>query len=333
MIEGPYRYTILWRMFFEKLLQFIDAFVMVIDLRGNIVFANKKYLKSLSASSEKVIGKKWIKSFVPHSKRRIVREMFSAMKKEKTLCRCNISMITSKGKEVCVNWMGVPLSKNRSSVYMMVGKEGCEESGSEGSFLPVTKLVEEYEIIVDRLFEASRVSEPGTASHAARVMIFAVKLAKKLKISKVRTERIKRAALLHDLGKLAIDREVLLKKGELDKGEYEQIKNHPHWGSEMVGLMYFLQDILPIIENHHENYDGTGYPRGLQGEEIPVGARILSVVDIYEALIADRPYRKGFSIDEAVAIIKGEKGRKLDPEIADTFLDMLDKGEMNEEDV
>jgi HD-GYP domain-containing protein (c-di-GMP phosphodiesterase class II) len=182
------------------------------------------------------------------------------------------------------------------------------------------------------LFTAAGTTDPETAKHAARSMVFAVALAKKLKISKERIEKLKIASLLHDVGKLAISQKILFKKGKLDREEFDEIKKHPHWGSEIVHMVYFLRDIVPILINHHENYDGSGYPKGVKGDRIPLEARILSIADIYEALTADRPYRKGFSRKEAIAIMEEEKGRKLDPEITDIFLDMVRKRKLDEQE-
>jgi len=188
-----------------------------------------------------------------------------------------------------------------------------------------------YKEIVDMLFNASMVSEPETAVHAARVMLFSVILAKRLKLSKQRIERLKAAALLHDLGKLVVDERILFKRGKLSKEEFEEIKKHPGWGSSAINLVYFLQDIIPIMISHHENYDGTGYPNGTKGKQIPVEARILSVADIFEALTADRPYRKGFPPEKALEIMETEKGTKLDPKITDVFFDIVKKGKIQKE--
>jgi len=159
----------------------------------------------------------------------------------------------------------------------------------------------------------------------------ATMLARKLKVSRETLEKLRSASLLHDLGKLAVDEKILFKRGKLDREEFDEIKKHPGWGSDVVGLVYILHDIIPIMASHHENFDGTGYPKGIKGDDIPQAARILAVADIYEALTSDRPYRKGFTKKEAIAIMKYEKGRKLDPVITDVFLKMIVKKEINGE--
>ena len=134
------------------------------------------------------------------------------------------------------------------------------------------------------------------------------------------------AALLHDLGKLAVDQKVLFKKGKLNEEEFEEVKTHLQWGYDILQLFYFMEDVVFIMDKHHENHDGKGYPMGISGKKIPIEAKILTVADIYEALTSDRPYRKAFSVKDAVAIMEYEKGHKLDPHITDTFLDMVREG-------
>ena len=162
-------------------------------------------------------------------------------------------------------------------------------------------------------------------------MSLAVALAKKLGLSKTKIERLKVASLLHDLGKLAIDEAILFKAGKLTKEEFEQIKKHPRWGTEVAQLVYFLDDVIPIMIGHHENYDGTGYPNGVKGKDISLEARILSIADIYEALIEDRPYRKGFPKKKAIEIMESEKGWKLDARITDIFIEMIKNEKFKEE--
>ena len=324
--------NITWELFFKKLLQNIDAPVMVADPDGNVVFANKKYLKLFGFSEEDIIGKRWIEEIIPESKREAVRRIIDDIKKSETLSRFDAPVIKAEGVEKYLRWVGIPLSEKETFLYMFVGRETelSEDADVKVHSSSPEKISTVHEEIVNVIFEASRVSEPDTAEHAARVVSFATALAEKMNIGKERIEGLKVACLLHDLGKLAVDEKILYKKGKLDKDEFEQIKKHPHLGSKVASLVYFLRDIIPIMANHHENYDGSGYPSGIKGEDIPVEARILSVADIYEALTADRPYRKGFTREEAISIIEKEKGHKLDPGITDIFLKMVREGKIKD---
>ncbi len=320
---------IVWGVFIEKLLENWNAYVMISDSQGKLVFANSKFLDLFGLTARKAFGEKWLDIMIPETNRPAVKKIFTDLKKEKRLSKFESPVVVSKKsvKQLC--WISMPLQDHKA-YYMFLGEKTKSGAGKNVKVHSASssKLRTAYREVIDAIFEASRQSDPATAKHAKYVMSFAVQLAKKIGISKTKIERLKIASLMHDLGKLAVDEKILFKKGKLNEKEFDEIKKHPHWGAEVIGLVYFMQDIIPIMANHHENYDGSGYPRGVKGAKIPVEARILSVADIYEALTADRPYRKGFSKKKAIAIIEEEKGRKLDPKITDLFLDMVKKGKV-----
>ncbi|MFH1878846.1 MAG: HD domain-containing phosphohydrolase [Candidatus Omnitrophota bacterium] len=319
--------TILWGIFFKKLLQNFEAMVAVVDPGGRIIFANEKYVAVFRPETGNVFGKEWIKISIPANRHTAARVIFGKLEKGK-----NIQCIESPSSARCgkMSWFCIPLADKKSFYNMIIGREikgkraGVPGPGISASQKPGAL----SRMIINDIFNASRASDPHTAEHSERVMLFAVKLAKELKMDNTSIVRLKIASLLHDLGKLAVDRKILLKKGKLTRREFLEIKKHPRWGAEIVGLIYFLRDIIPIMVKHHENFDGSGYPEGIAKNNIPLEARILSVADIYEALTADRPYRKGFSREEAIAIMKSEKGKKLDPEITDIFIGMLNSGKI-----
>jgi len=133
--------------------------------------------------------------------------------------------------------------------------------------------------------------------------------------------------VLHDLGKVGIGNKVLSKKGKLTAAEFKSIKKHPQIGAEIIKQIRFLKEVIPLILYHHERFDGQGYLEGLKDKDIPLGARIIALADVYEALISDRPYRKAYSKEEALDIIKKEgRGTQFDPEIVDIFVEMESKG-------
>ena len=156
--------------------------------------------------------------------------------------------------------------------------------------------------------------------HIRRVKKFATRLADAMGITDLEQQKaIKFAGLLHDYGKTGIPDHILNKPGKLSAGEFEVIKTHPSLGSDMISTIGFNFPVVPIIRHHHENWDGTGYPDGLQGEAIPVGARILSVVDCYDALRDHRPYRRGLSHEAAMAIVCERAGTMYDPDVVRAF--------------
>src|SRR3954462_2587491 len=160
-----------------------------------------------------------------------------------------------------------------------------------------------------------------THSHARRVQAYAVGLARALNVADDLTlKAIEAAALLHDTGKLAIPERILNKPGKLTESEFDRMKEHVDIGADILSLVEFPYPVVPIVRAHHESWDGSGYPRGLRGTDIPIGARILSVVDCFDALTSDRPYRRRMTDAEAIAILRERQGRMYDPDVVDTFV-------------
>jgi len=154
-----------------------------------------------------------------------------------------------------------------------------------------------------------------THMHLRRVQFYVRAVGQELKLSQEQLEHLNVAALLHDIGKLGIPDHILLKPGALSPEEWEKMKTHPMSGAEMLARMNFPDPVLQIVATHHEKWDGTGYPRGVKEEQIPIGARILSAVDCLDALASDRPYRAALPIDMAMARVAKEAGRSFDPTV------------------
>lgn len=173
----------------------------------------------------------------------------------------------------------------------------------------------------DQTLEASRMA---SESHVRRVQSLAKSLAKAAGMTENEMKGVEVAALLHDIGKLAVPEHILTKPGRLTTEEFQAIRLHPTIGAEIIKAVPFPYPVAPLIESHHERWDGSGYPLGLAGVEIPLGARILGIVDYFDALIADRPYHKAISESEAKVIIESEAGKALDPDLVAKFLEILD---------
>jgi putative nucleotidyltransferase with HDIG domain len=184
----------------------------------------------------------------------------------------------------------------------------------------VTDLDRLYRSTVETLAMAIDAKDDVTHSHVRRVQTYALALARSLGIDEERELRaIEAAALLHDTGKLAVPEHILNKPGKLTEAEFEQMKLHVDVGADILSLVDFPYPVVPIVRCHHENWDGTGYPRGVTGEDIPLGARILSVVDCFDALTSDRPYRRRITDEEAFEILNARRGSMYDPAVVDTF--------------
>ena len=177
--------------------------------------------------------------------------------------------------------------------------------------------------VVSGLMETLKVKDVGTYEHSVRVAQYAVFLGRAMKLSQDELTMLELGALFHDLGKIGVPDHILDKPGKLTEAERAQIELHPGRGAEMLEPLRFLHRGLAILKNHHERYDGSGYPDSLAGENIPFVARIVSVADAFDAMTTDRSYRKAMSLQEALAEIKKQKGTQFDPHCADVFLDIV----------
>ncbi len=172
-----------------------------------------------------------------------------------------------------------------------------------------------YMRTIEGLSMAIEAKDEGTHEHLQRVRVYVAELGKVLNLEPRVMQALHIAAFLHDIGKLAVPEQILNKPGKLTPEEFEKVKIHTVVGADILERVKFPYPVVPIVRSHHEAWDGSGYPDGLKGEEIPIGARILTVVDCFDALASDRPYRKALSIEEAMAIVKSKAGIQFDPEV------------------
>ncbi|MGH9664959.1 MAG: HD-GYP domain-containing protein [Bryobacteraceae bacterium] len=180
-----------------------------------------------------------------------------------------------------------------------------------------------YVEFVQSLASALDARDPYTSGHSQRVSQGSCAIASALQFSATRMEEIRIAALLHDIGKIGIADSVLQKPGKLTAEEFRLIQQHPSIGRRILEGVHGFQTYLPVVELHHENWDGTGYPHGLQGEAVPLCARIVHVADAYDAMTSDRPYRRGMSHAQAVAVLEKFAGSQFDAEIVRIYTGLL----------
>lgn len=152
---------------------------------------------------------------------------------------------------------------------------------------------------------------------------YSVEISEKLRLPDDETENIRKAALLHDLGKICVPDHILMKEDKLSKEEMDVIKRHPEDGAKIIESVEPIRYAREIIKHHHECYDGSGYPDGLEGMDIPLGSRIISVADAFGAMTTDRPYRKALSIDKATEELRRFSGMQFDPAIVEIFISIL----------
>jgi putative nucleotidyltransferase with HDIG domain len=192
---------------------------------------------------------------------------------------------------------------------------------AEDSYAHLSELNKLYLSTIETLAMAIDAKDQITHGHIRRVQAYAVGLAKALDVADDGLlKAIEAAALLHDMGKLAVPEHILNKPGKLTPAEFEKMKLHAEIGADILSAIEFPYPVVPIVRHHHENWDGTGYPTGLRGTDIPIGARILSVVDCFDALTSDRPYRPRLSDEAAIEILMARRGSMYDPLVVDTFI-------------
>jgi diguanylate cyclase (GGDEF)-like protein/putative nucleotidyltransferase with HDIG domain len=176
---------------------------------------------------------------------------------------------------------------------------------------------------IEALARAIDAKDQNSQSHIRRVQTYAAGLAREVGLSHAEIQGVKTAALLHDIGKLAVPEHILSKPGPLTQEEFQKIRIHPQVGAEIIAAVPFPYPVAPLILSHHERWDGKGYPQGLAGDAIPIGARILTIVDYYDAVTTERPYHKALSHESAIGLLHHESGRALDPRLTLLFIDLL----------
>ncbi len=189
------------------------------------------------------------------------------------------------------------------------------------------KLLAAYDATIEGWSRAMDLRDKETEGHTRRVSELTLKLARALGASEEELTHIHRGALLHDIGKLGVPDAILLKAESLTPEEWAIMQKHPVYALEMLSPIVYLAPALDIPYCHHEKWDGTGYPRGLKGEEIPLAARMFAVVDVWDAVTSDRPYRPARSREAALAYIREQSGRHFDPRIAELFLKFMNGNE------
>lgn len=183
------------------------------------------------------------------------------------------------------------------------------------------ELRETFYATIHALAETIEKRDPYTAGHTKRVMNYSLAIGRMMEFSKKEMENLKLSAILHDIGKIGIRDDVLLKNDKLTSDEFKRIMMHTVYGAEILNHIRQLKSVVPGVKNHHEKYDGSGYPDGLKGDDIPVIARIIAVTDTFDAMTTDRPYRKGLSFNAAFEELKKNAGSQFDPDVVNAFFE------------
>jgi HD-GYP domain-containing protein (c-di-GMP phosphodiesterase class II) len=191
--------------------------------------------------------------------------------------------------------------------------------------IALDSLEESYQATLLALSAALDARDRETEGHSQRVTRWALAIGRQLNLAPEELTNLERGALLHDVGKIGISDNILLKAGPLTREERVVMNQHPRLGYEMLKGIPFLQTALPVVLHHQEMFDGSGYPMGLRGTQIPLGARIFAVADTYDAMTSTRPYRAALSHEQALAEIIAHRGSQFDPQVVDAFLELFQK--------
>jgi putative nucleotidyltransferase with HDIG domain len=187
------------------------------------------------------------------------------------------------------------------------------------------ELAQAYDATIEGWALALELRDAETQGHAIRVTEMTLHLARALGLPEFKMEHIRRGALLHDIGKLGIPDRILYKEGPLDEEEWEIMRQHPIYAKKMLSHVEYLRPALNIPYCHHEKWDGTGYPQGLVGEEIPEEARVFAVVDVWDALRSDRPYRRAWDEERTLEYIQSQREIQFDPDVVDVFCNVVER--------
>jgi putative nucleotidyltransferase with HDIG domain len=203
------------------------------------------------------------------------------------------------------------------AIANLLGRKDAEED-----------LAEAYDTTLEGWAQALDLRDKETEGHSRRVTETTISVARAMGCTEEELVHVRRGSLLHDIGKMGIPDEILRKRGPLTDGERTVVVRHPITAYNLLKPIAYLEKALDIPYCHHEKWDGSGYPRGLKGEEIPLAARIFAVVDVWDALSSDRPYREAWSHDKVTRYMIAESGKHFDPDVLNIFLQMLEKGEI-----
>ena len=184
-------------------------------------------------------------------------------------------------------------------------------------------LTQAYDTTLEGWSRALEMRDHETEGHTRRVAEMTVKIARALGIPEEGLVHIRRGALLHDIGKMGIPDRILLKPGPLNEEEWMIMRSHASRAFDLLNPIEYLRPVLDVPLHHHERFDGSGYPDGLKGEDIPLSARIFAVVDIWDALTSDRPYRKAWSAKKSLDYINQQSGKQLDPQVVEVFMKLV----------
>jgi putative nucleotidyltransferase with HDIG domain/PAS domain S-box-containing protein len=317
----------------ERVIENMTDPVIVVDALDRVVDINQIALDNIEKKASQVIGQP---SAVVFSQWGELQEQFRSVEQQ------NNMEVTAriKGAELIYDIGVFPIHDNRKRTVgrvfvarditrrktLEIGYRQLSEELEQRVQERTEELAEAYDTTLEGWAHALELRDKETEDHSRRVTEATLKVARAVGFNEEQLVQVRRGAILHDIGKIGIPDEILRKPDVLTDEERKIVMEHPKFAYNLLYRIPHIKDALDIPYCHHEKWDGSGYPRGLHGEDIPLSARIFAVVDVWDALSADRPYRKAWSDEKIVEHLKSESGKYFDPKVVTLFLDMLKKG-------
>ncbi|TAK14932.1 MAG: PAS domain S-box protein [Anaerolineae bacterium] len=300
---------------FRSLIENASDLILLTDSEGRITYASPSHFRVLGYQSDTLLASRFMEYLHPDD----IGEL------ENILARCRteedyFTIREFRVRHVDSTWHvfegHFKALRDRSDELQVAinSREITERVQKE------RELAQAYDATLEGWSHALELRDKETDGHSKRVLELTLKLANALNIADHDLINIRRGALLHDIGKMGIPDSILQKRGELSEGEWEVMRKHPQYAYDMLFPITYLRPALDIPYCHHERWDGTGYPRGLKGEEIPLAARIFAIVDVWDALISLRPYSEPWPLEKAREHIRSESGGHFDPDLVQQFL-------------
>lgn len=313
---------------FRQVADNAEDWIWEVDSEGTYQYSSPIIEKILGYTSEELVGKvHFFDLFAPSIREELKAAALSAFSSKASFKRFINENIAKDGRSVILETSGAPILDEDGD---LLGYRGTDTDitdrmmAAEALKKSAEDLREAYDATLQGWSTALELRESATAGHSQRVVNLTIELAKLMNFEDAELINIQRGALLHDIGKMGIPDVILLKNGPLAPDEWMTMKQHPTLAYQMLSKIQYLIPCLDIPHYHHEKWDGTGYPSGLKGKDIPIAARIFAVVDVWDALTSDRPYRSAWSVEKAKEYIKDQSGKHFDPEIVRMFFDILE---------
>jgi PAS domain S-box-containing protein/putative nucleotidyltransferase with HDIG domain len=305
---------------YSDLLNNTSSLIFDLDAQGVITSVNSAAKRILKYKREDLLGHNFTE-FVPEAELQFAQEAFKDIVNGGEHKDEELKFYTKDKKIVQILLNAWPLKNDNGEI---VGVCGVAKDISEQKRV-LERMREMVIQIVSMLSETVSVADRYTEKHCERLQELALRIGAELNLNEMQMEHLKFASLLHDVGKVGVPIHILLKKEKLTEEEWNAIKEHPKKGADIVRQLSGFEDVALIIEQHQERIDGKGYPLGLKKEQIKKEATIISVVDAFDAMTSDRPYRKAMSVKKAIQELRKNAGSQFDPEVVEAFIRILEK--------